>query len=168
MILMVSKKNIGQIQSSFISNDTNIHPLISYVLLPGEEMNEDSLNASVSEFIKTKSATIKYKKVGYTSIQMQRAKNGQKVDMHDFPIDASTTVQDICQMDRQRVLRIKNGNICSVVPPDTKLSSLVDDGFEYRHDEYKPESCTSNEKQEVYLKRQFSLIFFFSNLTISF
>lgn len=126
--------------------------------IPGKELNEDLLNTSISEFIKINSATIKYEVVDRNSIKMQTVEFGIEKNVHCFAISDSTTVQDICQLDQsssksaKRVLRIKNGIICGIVPSETKVSSLLDDGFQYRLDVYSSGLLMSNERQEIYLK----------------
>lgn len=104
------------------------------------------LDSSISEFTKTNSATIRYEVHDRTSIKMQCVRFGIEHDIHYFPISETTTVEDICRSNElenqltanslKRVLRMKNGIIICIVQPKVKLFSLIDDGFDYRLDEY--------------------------------
>lgn len=90
------------------------------------------------------SSKITYKTVDKNLFKLQCVSEaGKELNVHQFPINESTTISDICKMNcpnqiGQRIVRIKDGIIVSIMKADTKVIDLINDGFVYRLDQYMP------------------------------
>lgn len=102
------------------------------------------MNTSVSDFLAKHSPKIAYKKSDCKSIPLQCVhSNGTEAGMRHFSTDETKTVGQICEENCpnglvQKVTRLLDGNIISIVPPHTKLVDLINDGYEYRINQCEP------------------------------
>lgn len=110
----------------------------------GEIIAEDLMNTSVSDFLTKHSPKIAYKKSDCRSIPLLCVHpDGTEAGMRHFSIDETKTVGQICEENCpkslvQKVTRLLDGNINSIVPAHTKLVDLINDGYEYRINQCEP------------------------------
>lgn len=126
------------------------------MIITGNEITEDLLDISVSEFLENNAPKINYAESDYSRMRMQRTdKHGKLIDWQYFDIDKSTTVQDLLNKEssngKHRVLKVKDGIIHSIVAPEIRLITLIGDNFKYRLDQYEDDFCLHNREETFYV-----------------
>lgn len=96
------------------------------------------MDVTVSEFLAKNSPKIAYKTVYFSEIRLECVhSDGIGNGVHSFPITETTTVRQLCEKNcpkgfEQKITKILDGNIVSIVPQDTNVLELINDGHEYR------------------------------------
>lgn len=118
--------------------------------MAGNKITEKSWNTTVPAFLKSNGSNISFNATNKMELRLQHidAKGLRKNVLH-FDIDEKTTVKDICKTHKSaaKVVKMKDGVMHSIVPPETKAVDLVSKSFEYRLIEWTPSPMIPENEQ---------------------
>lgn len=91
------------------------------------------------------SPKIAYKTIDKQEIRLQCIKpEGTENSILSFSIDENTTVGQLCERNalkgiQQKITKVVDGNIVSIVAPETRAVNLINDGHRYQINQFFPE-----------------------------
>lgn len=103
------------------------------------------MKETISEFLANNSPTITYKMMTDADSRSIRlvcvSPSGIDLGIEHFRFTETTTVGQLCAENRPknmelRVTKIMDDNIISIVPPETMVVDIINDGFEYHINQY--------------------------------